>query len=141
MINEIKNYSLFALAAALILSIFAGRTIWEISEGYKAKAEQSAIQLSFCVKQNTINNEEANAYEDRISDLDSRVDALRKRVRDDQCIPIPKPTGQSDARADGGYAEPHGIEAGALVDYARDCEQLRQQVIGLQSYIRRSSAP
>ena len=139
MINQIKNYSLFALTAALIISLFAGQMIWDISESNKEKAKEANAQLSLCVKQNTINNEEANAYEDRISDLDSRVNALRKRVRDDQCIPIFKPAGQPDARAEGRYVEPNGIEAGALVDYARDCEQLRQQLIGLQSFVRRSA--
>jgi hypothetical protein len=126
---------LFLILTALGFSVMHIRYQAATIKTITLQRDQNAAQLSACSKQHKINSEVSNEYQSQITALNRRVRDL-KRVQPALCIPV-SPCG-SDAAPAAGHGNGNGIAAGALYDYAGACEALRQQVIGLQNYIRRS---
>ncbi len=81
--------------------------------------------------------EGSRAYQRRLADLDRRAAALR--LRQPHCVPV-----ESDATArlnaaarDNGLPVPDaGVDRGALLDYARDCEATGLRLDALQDAVR-----
>lgn len=133
-----KNYialllAVAALGASFLYIRYQGSQIDLIT----LQRDQNAAQLKFCANQHIINQEVSNEYQNQLSDLDRRLSDY-KRLYNNQCIAVTQPAGGFDAGTTGRPAGGNEIAAGTLFEYAARCEGLRQQVMGLQSYIRRS---
>lgn len=90
-----------------------------------------------CKEAQAITREVSDEYQSQISALNRRVADL-KRVRT-QCVPFySDPTGGHHGSTDGEFRGPDGgITAGTLLDFARDAEQTRLQLIGCQDWIKK----
>lgn len=99
-------------------------------------AQEQALNAS-CAKSQQITSEVSNDYQSQIAALNRRVREL-KRVRPDRCVPIADPAGGRDGPASPGeHGRAHGIDAGALYDFAADGEAYRLQLIACQAFIRK----
>lgn len=96
-------------------------SIWEAN----AKAQAAATEAS-------------HAYQSARSDLERRADAAR-RVRPSACVPVASDAtarlnaAARDARLPVPYA---GVDRGALLDFARDCEAEALKLDSLQGLMR-----
>lgn len=126
--------------AVLVIMAATGLLLWfgamrsEIKRLDTAN-EQNKANLKQCVRQFAINKEVMNEYKLQINNLNDRVSSF-KRMHKNTCIPIiSQPSSRVNDKAREGYAQRDGIDAYTLIDYAAECEGIRQKTIGLQSYI------
>lgn len=105
----------------------------------KAEVSSQNHMIAACEKQKQISYEVSNEYQGRITDLNSKLASLRLRF-DEVCIPVNQSPGRPNATpAEGKLPGQNGVYAGALLDFARDCEQERLKVIGLQDFITKAN--
>jgi len=128
---------LVALAAAGLW--FYIKALQEDRDTYKAERDAAQASLSQCVENQKISYEVSNEYQKALTSLNDKLAAL-KRVRGARCVVPSNPSSRSNAGAKQGlHAGEDGLSTDWLYDFSAECERYRLQVIGLQSYVRRTS--
>jgi len=151
----LNNWKVIAASAATAVIVgmagmgLHGCSVDRLETKHKAAMEAAAAQCTAdkdglkatCLQDKQLTTEASNAYQTNIADLNRQLANL-KRVRQqttgaNACVPIAGPAGGFDGGASGAkYAQPHGVDANALYDYAAECEQYRLQLKGLQTFNR-----
>lgn len=101
-------------------------------------AETAAAQR--CAAAQRITTEVSNDLQTRLAVLNNRL-ADAQRLRRADCIavhPAAAAGGHDAATDDHGLPAPHGVTAGALIDFAGDAERVGLQLDACQSFIRQS---
>lgn len=132
--------------ASVILTLACGLLFWLYTDGLEKNAALSAQNSGFKaqieeLKQNQQTAYEvSDAYQKKLSDLNKRHDDL-KRMYGHTCIPV-----RDDPASGGHHAAPadqlsgsDGLSTTALLDFARDADQVREQLIGCQNFIAKIS--
>lgn len=145
-----------AIASAVVTALLVGGigfglhtcSVNSLEADHKAATEKAAAQCTTdkddlkatCRKDKQLTTEASNAFQSNIADLNRQLNTL-KRVRQQTpgsaaCVPVAGTSGRSDGTAIGAkYAQPNGVDANALYDFAGECEQYRLQTIGLQRFV------
>ena len=107
-----------------------------VRHGYeKELKEQTSFLQDQCQNDKKITQEVSNEYQKSLNSLNSRYKSLRMQYG--KCVAISNsnaPTGHN-ASTSGQLPIPYGIDPQTLLDYARDAEQVRIQLIGAQRFI------
>jgi hypothetical protein len=130
---------ILAAGASLLVSYGAHKVVmmYVNSQHEIALATLEVDMTKKCKEAQAITREVSDEYQSQISALNRRVADL-KRLRA-QCVPVyADPTGGHNGASTGELRGPDGgITAGTLLDFARDAEQTRLQLIGCQDWIRK----
>jgi hypothetical protein len=127
------------IATASIAWMIHSISLTHVENVHKSEMNIQAESLNKqCAKEKAITEGASNAYQKSLSDLNGRYNSLR--VQHSRCIAVSnaKTSCGSNASTTEQLHGENGITSEALYGFARDCEQVRLQLIGLQDFIRKS---
>lgn len=129
------------LGAALVTALLAW-LLHSLSMGFTEAAHQRQLDeqkislLTACEADKKLTQEVSNAYQSKISSLNSQLTRLRN-VQPARCVPVTQPSGGYHATPQSGKpTRPNGgVDSSALYDFAGEAERYRLQLIGCQDFI------
>lgn len=138
----IKIIGGIAVVAVMVSGFFYIKHLRSENAMMEKERDTAVASLRQCEQDQDLTYEVSDEYQKNIAALERRVADL-KRLRQPQCIvPRSEGTGGPDAATAGTvHAGQNGISTGYLLDFAAEAEGYRQQVIGLQNFIRRTQEP
>ena len=141
MIWILKNWKIAAIGL-MFLSIFATLSYIKYLRtennrlSHTLEVANNNYRICQTQKQNT--EKTANEWENKASDIDTKYRAINRKLRGGgSCVPVFPSPSVPDAGA--GTTKPSGalgIQAGIIIDEARDCDIAIERLISLQKYLR-----
>lgn len=136
--NLLANGRLWLFGIGAISIFSAGVYVthqWDRGALESALKDQQTALIAQCDKDKKITEDVSHDYETQISNLSTRVTALKLRSK--TCVPITgsatRLDGSAGATINGGQ---NAVDSDTLIDYAALAEKYRLQVIGLQNFIK-----
>lgn len=140
MIWILKNWAviLSSMATAALSYMLHSLDVNRIESNHRQELSKQATALNNeCAKDKAITEGVSNEYQKHLGDLNKRYNALR--VQHSRCVAVSTsgaPYGHN-ATPTGGLSKQNGVTSESLLEFARDCEQVRGQLIGCQSFLKK----
>ena len=140
MLNTLKIVAAVLITLAVCAGVYTVRINVLEKQHIKALDKQKTDLQKQCAEEKAVTTEVSNELQTKYSALAGQYNKL-KRVRPSYCVPVTGPTGGRDGTGtDGKLSRPHGVNSDDLIDYGRDAEQCRLQLMACQSFIKKTWA-